>query len=92
MSTVPFAGFGYLVGFTLVTNYMAYLALKYYSGQQDRASVSLIWQEAAAAGLAIGAQGSFPGGTTRDGNGRVALGTTEMFAASRCSTDRTLLA
>jgi hypothetical protein len=35
------AGFGYLVGFTLLFNFMAFLALEYYSGQQTRASVSL---------------------------------------------------
>lgn len=33
------AGFAYCIGFTLVTNFLAFLALKYYSGQQERASV-----------------------------------------------------
>lgn len=37
---VSYAGFGYLVGFTLLLNYLAFLALKFYSGQQARASVS----------------------------------------------------
>jgi hypothetical protein len=36
------AGFGFLVGFTLLLNFFAFLALKYYSGQQARASVSCI--------------------------------------------------
>eukprot|EP00878_Enallax_costatus_P047499 GHUV01058290.1.p1 GENE.GHUV01058290.1~~GHUV01058290.1.p1 ORF type:complete len:113 (-),score=19.55 GHUV01058290.1:18-356(-) len=34
------AGVGYLIGFTLLMNVLAFLALKYYSGQQQRASVS----------------------------------------------------
>jgi hypothetical protein len=33
------AGIGYLLGFTLLVNFLAHLALKYYSGQQQRASV-----------------------------------------------------
>ncbi|WIA20601.1 hypothetical protein OEZ85_004985 [Tetradesmus obliquus] len=33
------AGFGFLVGFTVLLNFFAFLALKYYSGQQARASV-----------------------------------------------------
>lgn len=36
------AGVGYLIGFFLLMNVLAYLALKYYSGQQERASVCLI--------------------------------------------------
>jgi hypothetical protein len=36
------AGFCFLVGFTLLLNFFAFLALKYYSGQQARASVSCL--------------------------------------------------
>lgn len=34
------AGVAYTLAFTLLMNYFSYLALKYYSGQQPRASVS----------------------------------------------------
>jgi hypothetical protein len=34
------AGVAYVLAFTLLMNYFAYLALKFYSGQQPRASVS----------------------------------------------------
>jgi hypothetical protein len=37
---VPCAGVAYVVAFAVVMNYFAYLALKFYSGQQPRASVS----------------------------------------------------
>lgn len=33
------AGVGYVTAFTLLMNYLSYLALKFYSGQQPRASV-----------------------------------------------------
>lgn len=33
-------GVAYTLAFTLLMNYFSYLALKYYSGQQPRASVS----------------------------------------------------
>ena len=35
-----FAGVAYVIAFTILMNYLAYLALKFYSGQQPRASVS----------------------------------------------------
>jgi hypothetical protein len=42
MVTYWFAAVGvaYMLAFTLLMNYFAYLALKFYSGQQPRASVS----------------------------------------------------
>jgi hypothetical protein len=40
LAAVLCAGAGFLVGFTLLLNFFAFLALKYYSGQQARASVS----------------------------------------------------
>lgn len=36
-------GVAYVLAFALLMNYFAYLALKFYSGQQPRASVSGRW-------------------------------------------------
>jgi hypothetical protein len=51
-------GVAYDFGFTALVNFGAYLALKYYSGQQRRASVSTLGQElgfgTVAAGLTKG--------------------------------------
>jgi hypothetical protein len=46
LSAVCCAGFGFLVGFTVLLNFFAFLALKYYSGQQARASVSCMAPQA----------------------------------------------
>jgi len=37
------AGVAYVVAFAVLMNFLAYLALKFYSGQQPRASVSVLY-------------------------------------------------
>lgn len=43
LNSPSLAGVAYVVAFTFLMNFFAYLALKYYSGQQPRASVSVVF-------------------------------------------------